>query len=234
MINKSIEILIPAHNELENITMVVEKCLTWLKKYTENYRILIVDDGSDDGTQEVLLELNKKYPEHIGIIYHPINLGIGQAWRTLYNNCNGDIIFTCPADGQFDPKDFTQSIPYLKDADVISFYRIKKEGYSLVRNIISIGNRIFNIIFFGLNIKDINWMKMYKLDILKDLDLKSKTSLLETEIIAKAKKRNKKIIELPSKQYLRVYGESEGSGGKNLWQVLKDLINVFIIVKKFK
>ncbi len=234
MISKSLEILIPCHNEKGNIELIVEKCLNWLKKYTKDYRVLIVDDGSIDGTQEVLLNLIKKYPNSIKVITHKTNLGIGMAFKTLYENASGDFIFTCPGDGQFNPEEFTQAIPYLNKVDLISFYRTGKVNYNSFRNILSLGNRLCNRIFFGLKIRDVNWVKMIKQNLLKELDLKSHTSLIETEILTKAKKLNKDIIELPSTNYKRIYGKSEGSGKRNTWMVLKDLFNVYRIVREFK
>lgn len=233
MIKQSLEILVPCHDEAGNIELVVEKSIAWLKQHTKYYRVLIVDDGSTDGTQEILLKLNKKHPSHIGIIYHPINLGIGRAFKTLYENASGDFVFTCPGDGQFDPEDFTQAIPHLGKVDIISFYRTGKVNYTLFRNLLSVGNRIFNRIFFKLKIRDCNWVKIIKGNLLEELDLKSETSLLETEILAKANKKGKSIIELPSTNHKRIYGKSEGSGSRNIWMVIKDMIRVYRIVKRF-
>ena len=223
----------PVDDEINNLKPIIEKCFNWLKKHTINYSVLIVDDGSTDGSAELLKGLSKKEP-NLKVITHPLNFGIGRAFKTLYENASGDFIFTCPGDGQFDPEDFTQAIPHLNKVDIISFYRIGKVNYTLFRNLLSIGNRIFNRIFFGLKIRDCNWTKFYNKNILEELDLKSETSLLETEILAKANKKGKRIIELPSTNHKRVYGKSEGSGKRNTWMVIKDMIRVYRIVKEFE
>ena len=105
MIKQSMEILLPVHNEKGNIKIVVEKSLAWLKQHTKDYRVLIVDDGSDDGTKEVLNQLLKT-ETNIKVINHPTNLGIGKSLRTLYDNSNADFVFTCPGDGQFNTHEY--------------------------------------------------------------------------------------------------------------------------------
>ncbi|MDD5192580.1 MAG: glycosyltransferase family 2 protein [Candidatus Nanoarchaeia archaeon] len=232
MINQSIEILIPAYNEEKNIEEVVQKSLSWLKSQTKNYLVTVVDDGSSDNTGKILDLLAKKN-KHANIIHHRKNLGIGKAWRTLYNASSKDIVFTCPADQQFDPLDFSKAMPYLS-ADIISIYRPKKYDYSLFRILLTNAHRLIIRIFFGLNIKDINWVKMYKKRFLKELDLKLQSGLIETEILVKAKKRNARIVQVEAPYYFRPYGKSRGAGLRNISQTISELIRLCQIIIKFK
>ncbi len=230
---KSAEIAIPAYNEERNIKKVVEKSLSWLKKTTKNYRVLVVDDGSTDNTGKILDFLIKKN-KNLEIIRHKKNLGVGAAWNDLYKNASKDIIFTCPADQQFNPKDFSKILPYIEKTDIISIYRPKKEDYSFLRLIITNINRFLNKILFNLDIKDINWVKMYKKNILKNINLELKSPLIETEIMAKAKKRNAKIIQIEAPYHLRVYGKSKGISFKHLFSSLLELVKLYSITRKFK
>jgi len=233
MIKQSLEILIPSYNEEKNIETVVEKSLAWLKSQTEDYSVLVVEDGSNDKTKEILKNLTKK-DSHLKTIYHKKNLGIGQSWYDLYKNASKNIIFTCPADQQFDPADFSIAIPYIDKADIISIYRLKKQGYNLFRLILTNTNKLLVRILFRLNIKDINWVKMYKKELLNQLNIQLKSSLLETEILAKAKKRHAKIIQLQAPYHLRIHGKARGASFKNLWLVFIDLIKLYLSVRIFK
>ena len=231
--DNSMEIVIPAYNEEKNIEIVINKSLDWLKKQTEDYRVLVVNDGSKDNTQEILDNLAKKN-KHIRVMHHKKNLGIGKSWKTLYKNIEKDIIFTCPADQQFNPNDFSKTIPYIDNADIISIYRKQKKQYSLFRNLLSNLNKVVIKVFFGFEIKDINWVKMYKKDLLNELDLRLNSPLIETEIIAKSKKRNKKILQGPAPHYPRIYGKPSGTNFKQLALTLCELIKLYFIVKIFK
>lgn len=229
----SIEIIIPAYNEEKNIEIVIERCLRWLKLQTKDYNILIVDDGSTDNTGKILNSLAKNN-KHLKVIHHKKNLGNGIALRTAYEHSTKDIILSCPADQQFDPLDFSKILPHIDKVDIICIYRLKKPDYNLFRNLITNTHKLVLRIFFNLNIKDINWVKMFKKWTLKDLDLKSESVLINTEILAKAKKRNAKIIEIPAPYYSRIYGKSKGTTFKHLWQASLELVKLWWIVKIFK
>ncbi len=169
MIKQSIEIVIPAYNEEENIKIVVEKSLSWLKKQTKNYLVTVVDDGSSDNTGKIL-DLLAKEKSKLKVIHHNHNLGIGNSWFDLYKNTTKDIIFTCPADQQFDPMDFSLALPYVKNSDIVSIFRRKKKQYGVFNSILSNLNKEFIYLLFGFKVRDVNWVKMYKKNVLKDLN----------------------------------------------------------------
>jgi len=233
MINQSIEIVIPAYNEEKNIEIVIKKSLNWLKHNTKNYLVSVVNDGSSDNTGKILDSLAKTN-KHLRVLHHKRNLGIGEAWRTLYKESSKDLILSCPADQQFDPKDFSCILPYVNKADIISIYRYKKEDYTLFRQFLTHSNKILIKLLFNLNIKDINWVKMFRKWTLKDLDLQLRSSLVEIEILAKAKKRKAKIIQVGSPSHVRGYGKSKGAGIKNLYRVFLELLKLYPITIKFK
>ena len=78
MINQSCSILIPAHDEVDNLELIIKKCFNWLKEHTMNYSVIVVNDGSTDGSKEILNELLIKEPK-LKVITHQTNLGIGAA-----------------------------------------------------------------------------------------------------------------------------------------------------------
>ena len=85
----------------------------------------------------------------------------------------------------------------------------------------------------GLNLQDVNWVKVYKTEVLMDLDLKSKSSIIESEICAKLAKTGIAAIQVESKYIPRVYGESKGASWKIISKVYRELFKVFLIVRTF-
>ena len=216
MKKQSMCIVIPAYDEERNIEEVIKKSFNWLKNQTKDYEIL-----------------SKRYTK-LKVIHHKKNLGIGEAWKTLYKNSTKDLIFTCPADQQFDPKDFSVTLPFIEKVDVISIYRKQKKQYGIFRNFLSNLNKAVIKLFFNFTLNDVNWVKVYKTNLLRGLDLKLSSPLVETEIIAKLKKRNAKIIEVAAPHHERIHGKGKGGNLKQLTKTSKDILRLYFIVKNFK
>jgi glycosyltransferase involved in cell wall biosynthesis len=232
MTKYSMEIAIPAYNEEKNIKIVVEKSLSWLKKQTRDYRVSVLDDGSTDSTGAILDKMKNK-DKHLNVIHHKKNLGIGMAWYHLYKHASKDLVLTCPADQQFDPADFSRAMPYVDKADIVSIYRTEKKDYTSFRKLLSNTNKFLIRILFGLRINDINWVKIYKKPIL-EIDIKLRSSLLENEILAKARKKGARIIQIPAPSHPRIHGKPKGANMKNLYRVSLELVKLFFITHKFK
>ena len=94
-----------------------------------------------------------------------------------------------PGDRQFDVNEL-RAFRQVPPQTVISFFRVANNEYSLLRKILTKTNKLFNKIFLGLHIQDINWVKIYKTADLKKLDLKSKSSYIESEIVYRLKIKN--------------------------------------------
>ena len=98
-----LSVIIPVYNEKNTISEILKKIQTeWLSDLVEQKEIIIVDDGSSDGTRDVLKKLESKYK----IIYHAKNLGKGAAIRTGLEEVSGDYVLVQDADLEYDPKDY--------------------------------------------------------------------------------------------------------------------------------
>lgn len=232
---QSWSIIIFCFNEKGNVANVIRDSVLILKTLTNLEReLIIVDDGSTDGSlTEINNELLKYREENIKLIQHGTNLGIGMALKTGYANANYENVCAVPADGQFDVKEL---IPFsvLKQDSFISFYRKENQSYSLLRNMLSLFNKLFNKYLLGISFKDINWVKIYKSNNLKQLDLQVKSSLIETEICAKLVAKKNTFIEVESKYLTREHGVSKGASWKIVKKVLMELFKVYLAVSAFK
>jgi len=135
-----------------------------------------------------------------------------------------------PGDGQFDLNEL-RAFRNINSQTIISFYRIKYNQYSFFRKILSYTNRLINRILFGVSVKDINWIKIYKKADLKSLSLISKSNYIESEIFIKLKKKCQ-IIQVPNHYLLRRHGASKSINLPILKLVVRDILLVFI--RRFK
>lgn len=116
----------PAYNERENIRATVERALEVLPDLAEEFEIIVVDDGSRDGTGEIAGELARQH-SGVRVVSHPRNLGIAAAMRTGFASCTKQFIFYTDGDLQFDLAELARLIPLLGDADAVIGFRIRRQ-----------------------------------------------------------------------------------------------------------
>ena len=221
------------YNEAGTIKRVFLETLEVLGSMSNDYEIILVDDFSNDGSKEIIKDLAVEYSDILRPFYHVENKGIGLSIRDIYFNASKENVVFVPGDGQFDVKEL---LPYASFGaeNFIAYYRKENQSYSFFRNSLSFMNKQFNRVFLGLDLRDVNWVKVYKTKVLMSLDLKSFSSIIESEICSKLSVLGITPIEVESKYIPRVYGESKGSSWKIIRKVYAELWKVFLIVNEFK
>lgn len=208
----SITIAIPAYNEEENIEWIVKDCLNSLPKYFSNYEVLVVDDGSKDGTGEISDRLSKKY-KNLRVI-HQKNGGYSHAMLTGIRNAKKEFVAYVPADGQYTVSDMSKMYPLMESSDLVLGYRGIRKDYNFYRKFISYGYLIFLWLLFGITVKDLNGPNIWRVSEVNKLkeiySVKSKGVFLLAEIVARFKKKGLRITEAPS-----VYRSRRGGAVKN-------------------
>lgn len=220
------------YNEAQALENVVAQLREVMQKITGTFEIVIVDDCSTDGSREKAIGLEKKYPE-VKAVLHEVNKGIGGALISIYANTQYENIAFIPGDGQFD---VTEYLPFAEVPanHFVSYYRKENTSYSMFRNILSLFNKKLNKLFIGIDLKDVNWTKIYKKADIDQLDLELTSSLVESEICAKLLFLGKKVIEVESKYLPRKYGESKGASFAIVKKALSDTWILIAIMRKFR
>ncbi len=226
-------IIILCYNEEYTIVQVIKDAIDTLSIISRNKgQVVVVNDGSSDKSEEAIKPLLEQY-NNITYIRHDTNLGIGEALHSGYDNSCEENVVMVSGDAQFDVKEL---IPYKNFplGTFVSFYRIDNEVYGTKRKLISSFNRIFNRYLLGLKLKDVNFIKAYKLETIKALSLKVRSSLVESEICAKQNILGHKVIEVESTYKPQIGGQSYGASKKIINQAILDMPKLFFACLVFR
>lgn len=215
-----LSIIIPVYNERD----FIEKLINLVKDINIDKEIIVVDDCSKDGTDEVIRKI-----EGIKPVFHKSNKGKGSAVRTGFEYATGDYVIIQDADLEYSPSDIPRLFNYAVKYNLDAVYgsRFKGKGKFLPHSYFA--NRVLTMltdILFGGNITDMETCyKLIRRDIVRTLSLKGKRFDIEPEITSKLLRKGIKISEAPIKYKAR----TEKEGKKIHW---KDA--VFAIIVLFK
>jgi cellulose synthase/poly-beta-1,6-N-acetylglucosamine synthase-like glycosyltransferase len=225
----SVSLVIPMFNEELNIGPAVAASVESLDKYAGEWEIVIVDDASTDASPRLAAALAANDPR-IRVVTHPVNRKLGATLRTGFAACTKDLVFYMDADIPFDPDVLGRAIRAMEltDADMVAAYRhdrtlegFKRGVYTLVYNWL-IG------ILFGWPHRDINFsFKLMKRRVLQAVELKSEGSLIDAELVVKAKNRGFIIQQIGIDYFPRTRGVSHLASFGVVLKILRELVALY-------
>ncbi len=218
-----ISVVIPAYNEEENIEPLYRKLKEVLKSIGEDYEILFVDDGSTDGTFEVLKRIAKE-DKRVRVIRFRRNYGQTAAMYAGFEHARGDVIVTMDADLQNDPEDIPRLLNKMREGfDIVSGWRKDRKDPLLSRRIPSrIANWIISKVT-GVELHDYGCtLKAYRADIAKRYRLYGD---MHRFLPALAKRFGARITEIPVRHHPRIYGKSK----YGIDRTVRVILDIFLV-----
>lgn len=222
----SLSLIMPVYNEQENIVLAIEQTMQELKNL-KKAELIVINDGSNDGTNKKLIDLSIKYPELI-VLKHNKNKGLAKSLKDGFLKALNDCILFNSADLPLNPKDICDIIEQKYPFDLLVLERKEYSGASNWRKFVSICNRIILHVFFPLaliDIADCNYTFIIKKDLLKSVFPNAiSPGFIEAEIILRAKysKSNVKSIEI--KYNRRKFGKAHFGKIKDILFTMFDII----------
>lgn len=222
-----LSVIIPCYNEKNTIEIAIDR----VKNCGLSTEIIVVDDGSTDGTRELLTgELKGKIDK---VLFHKRNMGKGRALRTGFQAATGDLVIVQDADLEYDPKDFQRLVePFIygeADADVVYGSRYLRNGRFRVDGFYhEFGNKMLTAVSnvcSDLSLTDMETCyKMFRREVIQSIKLCENRFGFEPEITAKIAKRRCKIYELPVSYHPRTFEEGKKIGWKDAVRTLYCII----------
>lgn len=217
----SISFFCPAHNEEDNLPVLIPKAHAFFKGLTERFEILIIENGSTDRTAEVADGLARTFPE-VRVIHYPVGLGYGGALREGFRNARYDYICYTDADNQYDIGEFAAGFGLMDGADIASGY-VRKKAVSAMRRVQSVVWNLMVRIMFFVSIRDINCsMKIYKRACLDAIHIDSVSAFIDAEMLIRAKRAGCVIKQFPVTHFERTSGKAIGSDRSVILATMRD------------
>jgi glycosyltransferase involved in cell wall biosynthesis len=225
---KSLSIFFPCYNDKGTIDSMVLKAKETAKTLTDDYEIIVIDDGSSDGSRDLLSNLRDKVPE-LRLVFHEKNIGYGGVLKTGFKTAAKDLIFYTDGDAQYDVKE----LPLLwekmdHDVDVVNGYKLKRSD-PLHRIVIGEVYKGVMRFVFQLPIRDPDCdFRLIRRYVFDKVVLTRDSGTVTIELVKKIQQAGFKFTQIGVHHYERVYGTSQFFSFKRVAETLWQLIFLWI------
>src|SRR3989304_4129998 len=230
----SITAFCPCYNDGGTIASMVILMDETCRELTDNYEIIVVDDGSSDHSRLVLNELKEKY-KNLKVVLHDKNRGYGGALRSGFSSARKDLVFYTDGDFQYDVTELKNLLPAMKDGiDIVNGYKIERAD-PLHRKIIGRMYHLFMKLMFGFKIRDVDCdFRLIRKSVFDKIILRYDSGIICVELIKKIQDAGFKFAEVPVSHYFRTYGKSQFFNFRRVFKVGINIIQLWweLVVKK--
>ena len=221
----SLTIFFPCYNEEANVEATTLAALKAGRRLAADLEVIIVNDGSSDRTGEIADRLAAEHAE-VRAVHNNPNLGYGGALQRGFREATKTWVFTTDGDGQFDFEEIERILPLLDDCDIVSAYRLDRKD-SLLRRINAFCWTTLVNVVFGLWLRDVDCaFKIFPTSLFSRIEMKSTGALIDTEVLARAKRLGYRIRQIGVHHYARTAGEQTGANLRVILRAFKELFQL--------
>jgi glycosyltransferase involved in cell wall biosynthesis len=224
----SLSIFFPAYNDAGTIASLALVAHMAARKLTDDYEIIVVDDGSPDHTGELLDEMARHFP-WLKVVHHVKNRGYGGALRTGFETASKDLVFYTDGDAQYDPREMARLWEaFGPDVDFVNGYKIGRSD-PLHRVVIGRVYHWFVRTAFGLRLRDVDCdFRMMRRDVFGKVALTRSSGVICVELMKKVQDHGFRIAQVPVHHYHRSYGKSQFFNFPRVARTLVDLAKLWV------
>ncbi len=223
----SLTAFFPAYNDQHTIERIVRTVAVEMRKVTDDFEVLVVDDGSRDDTGPILDRLAAELP-FVRVIHHEKNMGYGAALITGFKNSQKDLIFYTDGDGQYDVREMHNLLAKLRpNIDLVNGYKVKRSDPWYRIWIGAIYRRMMRWAF-RLSIRDVDCdFRLFRRYIFDTITLESRSGVICVEMAKKFEEAGFRMVEIPVSHYPRLHGSSEFFRVRHLVHTFRGLLKIW-------
>jgi glycosyltransferase involved in cell wall biosynthesis len=219
----SLSLVLPAYNEEANIEFVVRDALLTLPAFTDDFEVIVVNDGSHDLTHDIIARLSLN-DDRVKAVHHARNRGYGAALTSGFRASRGDFVMFMDADRQFDIRDLRFLAPFAAEFDIVAGFR-KERSDPLHRRLFAEGFNVVVRVLFSVHLRDIDCaFKLFRGDLIRGMTLTSPGALINTEIQAKARCQCARLQQIGVNHYPRVAGQPTGGSPRVILRAMRETL----------
>jgi len=205
----SVTAFFPCYNDAGTIPTMILRALQTLPQITDDYEVIVINDGSRDDSAQVLDDLARVYP-HLRVIHRAQPSGYGGVLRGGFAAAGKDWVFYTDGDAQYDARELTLLADRVRDGiDMVNGYKIKRRD-PWHRIVIGLAYQYFVKLAFGLVIRDVDCdFRLMRRSIFDHITLESTTGTITVELVKKIQDAGYTIVEVPVHHWYRQYGQSQ-------------------------
>ena len=228
---EGISVFFPAYNDALSISALVENAFEVLPRLTDDYEVIVVNDGSADHTAAVLAELACRYAPHMRVVTHEQNRGYGGALRSGFTAASKDLVFYTDGDGQYDVRELPKLLARLDgDVGLVNGFKLERND---PQHRIWIGNayNTFARFLFRVKIRDIDCdFRLMRRELLDEIHLISTSGTICVELVRKIELTQWRVVEVGVHHYPRLHGRSQFFRLRSLMQTLYQLTRLYVLL----
>ena len=222
-----LSVFFPAYNDSGTIASLVIAAIQAARKLTNDFEVIVINDGSLDGTASIADELARNYPE-VKVVHHSRNRGYGGALRSGFEAATRDLVFYTDGDAQYDPSEMNVLWErFADDVDLVNGYKISRSD-PIHRIVIG---RIYHHtvkLLFGLRVRDVDCdFRLMRRSIFDKVTLEKNSGVICLEMMKKIQDAGFRVAEVPVHHYHRAFGRSQFFNFPRLWRTGLDVARLW-------
>jgi glycosyltransferase involved in cell wall biosynthesis len=219
----SLTLVLPVHNEAENLSWLLPHAAEVLPGIAHRYDLVIVDDGSTDGSGELATRLAGELGMGLRVVRHAQKSGYGITVGDGLRAAAGDFVAFTDADGQFEIADLARLVPLLDRADLAAGWREKRQD-ARARELVSWVFNTLIAVLYRLPYRDVDCaLKLMRRQVLDSLTLEARSALINAELYYKARHAGWRIAQVGIPHHPRVAGRRSGARPRAIARAIKEL-----------
>lgn len=232
--NFGLSIFFPVYNDWGTIGSMVALAIATAEQITDDYEVILVNDGSEQHTVDVLNFVEKKFPQ-VRVVHHKKNRGYGGALRTGFLEARKDYVFYTDGDAQYDVRELKKLVPVMRPGiDVVNGYKIKRHD-PWYRIVIGKCYHLVTKLAFSFTIRDVDCdFRLMRRGIFEKIQLEHNSGVICVEMIKKLHDAGCRFAEVPVTHFFRASGKSTFFRFGRIFRVGVDLTKLWwrLVVKK--